>query len=45
MVIRVAMEVEQDRAGCVRQSGEKVLVTAFADVDDALDGHGRRPAT
>jgi hypothetical protein len=40
MVVRVAMEVEKDRAGHVSQAGEKALVTTFADVDDALDGHG-----
>jgi hypothetical protein len=40
VVVGVAVEIEEDGAGRVGETGEKVLVTAVADVDDALDGHG-----
>jgi hypothetical protein len=40
MVVGIAMEVEQARTGDTGQLCQKSLVTAVADVDDALDGHG-----
>jgi len=39
MMIRIAVEVEEGGAGGLGQLRQKVLVTTFADVHDALDGH------
>ena len=39
MVVRVAVEIEEDGTGGRGQFAQKGLVTALADVDDALDDH------
>ena len=50
VVVRVAMQVEEGRAGTGGQRGENGLVAALAHVDDALEaararGHGRQRAS
>ncbi len=44
MVVRVSMEIEEDGTGGLGQFAQKCLVTTFAEVDDALDGHAADPA-
>jgi hypothetical protein len=39
VVVRIAMEVEEHRARGDGQMSQNGLVTALADVDNALDGH------
>jgi len=39
VVVRVGVEIKEDRTGSVGQFAEKSLVPTLAEVDDALDGH------